>query len=286
MTDSHYAIQDGEILPSDEAVIPAVSSAASYGDGCFETLRAYSGRLPALGRHLNRLKRSMTYLGMAIPDGFTPEYFTEEADRLLERNALKETDARVRLQIWRVGPLGYGSGDDDPVSFLLTATPLAGPGGAVSLFVATRRRIPSEALGSGFKLSNGLNYILARREAVKNGFNDALMLDCRNRISETTIANIFWKSGNDVFTPSVGCDLLPGITREIQLEWLQGQNNLSVHTGEFTLEDLMKAGTAWLTNSVQEVMPVSFVNETPFNEDDPFLEKLKQEYRKRIRHEP
>ncbi|MEX2398248.1 MAG: aminotransferase class IV, partial [Balneolales bacterium] len=70
MPGNEYSIQDGQAVRTREAVIPAVSSAASYGDGCFETLRSYSGSLFAFDRHMIRLKNSMHYLGMDIPISF------------------------------------------------------------------------------------------------------------------------------------------------------------------------------------------------------------------------
>lgn len=284
MPSSEFSIQDGKIVRNEDAAIPALSSAASYGDGCFETLRSYSGSFLALNRHIVRLKSSMEYLGITIPPNYTQEYFEEEIARLLELNRLKEIDARIRLQIWRLGPLGYGSAESDAVTFLLTASPILSSNDLIRLATVNHFRTPSAALQSRYKLSNGLNYILARREAKKKGYDDALMLDYHKNVSETTIANIFWKKGDAVYTPSETCDLLPGITREIQLDWLDKQEGISVRVGQYNLKQLLQAETVWLTNSVQEITPVSKINDTSFNTDSAILLKFKNAYGEMIGH--
>lgn len=284
MPASDYAIQDGRAVESRDAVIPALSSAASYGDGCFETFRSYSGRFIAFDRHIARLLSGMNYLGMDIPAGFSQRYFEEETARLLKMNRLELTDARVRLQVWRLGPLGYKPGKSDAVSFLLTASPVGNDQNTVRLASVDPVRIPSAALRSRHKLSNGINYILARREAEAKGCDDALMTDQRGNVSETTIANVFWKKGDEIFTPSESCDLLPGITRGLMLHWLDEQNDISVRTGEFDPGLLKQAETVWLTNSVQEITGVSGIDGISFNTEDPFLKKLQNAYRGLVGH--
>src|SRR5690606_40400625 len=82
------------------------------------------------------------------------------------------------------------------------------------------------SLHDALPISNGLNFIQAAREANNLGANDALLLTTSNKISETTIANIFWVKGNTVFTPSKICDLLPGIRSEEHTSELQSRENL------------------------------------------------------------
>ncbi|MEX0685370.1 MAG: aminotransferase class IV [Balneolales bacterium] len=283
MAGDEYVIQDGKIIQSDSAVIPAISSGACYGDGCFETWRSYSGSSSMAGRHLKRLKLSMSYLGMVIPANFTSAYFDEMTDRLLTQNGLKE-DARIRLQVWRIGRLGYHTNASDVISYLLTSSPFNHNINPVHLKTVSMHRIPSVSLQSNFKLSNGLNYILARREAELAGFDDALMLDMRNHISETTIANIFWSKKNTIYTPSEHCDLLPGITREVFLEWMGQQDDLILESGEYTLGHVLQAERVWLTNSVQEIIPVAAINNTKFKTDNSWLNKLREAYREKIGH--
>src|SRR5699024_4498907 len=75
------------------------------------------------------------------------------------------------------------------------------------------KRISADALPSIYKFSNGINYIIAANEAAEKGADDALMQTINGKISETTIANIFWIKDEKIFTPSTACDLMPGITR-------------------------------------------------------------------------
>ena len=282
MASNGYAIQDGEMVRTEAAVIPAVSSAASYGDGCFETWRSYSGSLATATVHLQRLRQSMAYLGMMPSPDFSDGRIEKQAGKLLEINGLMDQDARLRLQVWRLGGLGYKTSATDKIGWLLTATPVRAYSQPIRLATVSQHRIPSQALAAGFKLSNGLNYILARREAARKGYDDALMLDARGHVSETTIANVFWKKGNMVYTPSEHCDLLPGITRACLIRWLEHRDELTLKTGSFTLGELLQAEMVWLTNSVQEIVPVSAIEETEFSSAGPFLTQMKKAYRDMI----
>lgn len=174
-------------------------------------------------------------------------------------------DAILRLQVWRDGNRGYLPDKDAQSHFSILASRCPYAFDNPKLVTINHRRIPSEAMPSSFKLANGINYILASREAEKKGAHDALMQTVEGWISETTIGNLFWIKRDRIYTPSSACDLLPGVTRKIVINLVQQMEGLSLQKGQFQLEHLLDADTLFMTNSVRELIIAEKLNETNFD---------------------
>ncbi|HKJ32564.1 MAG TPA: aminotransferase class IV [Balneolales bacterium] len=268
----------------EEVKILAQSRAAYYGDGCFELLRSYQGRFVALDRHIDRLKAGMEYLGIKIPSAFTEHYFAHIIEKLLDRSELNDIDARIRIQVWRNGKPGYVTEKMSRGSFLITVAPIVQRIRSLKLAIVEQNMIPNELLNTSFKLSNGIHYILAERQAAEAGADSALMLTTKSYISQEVNSNIFWLKGNVIFTPSVECDILPGISRQILIDVLTEENNYDLVTGKFTIDDLDDAESVWLTNSVNEILPVSVINENTYCIDNDDFIKIRKLFKDRIRY--
>lgn len=272
-----YTSLNSKIVPTSEALLPAVSRAAAYGDGCFETLKSYQGRFLALDRHVERLKQGMEALGIRPPRETTEARFAHLISELLEANGLIELEARVRIQVWRTGPLGYQSPSEAEPILLINAFPLGPALQPLRLGWASTRRIPNACLPSHLKLSNGLNYILAQREAAAEGYDEALMCDLRGHISETTMANVFWLRNGVLETPSLQCDVLPGVTRALVMEMvLASTKTLVAGVEEVEAEpDILSEATAFFTcNSLRELHPVASVGNRVFPVDIPQIRRI------------
>lgn len=330
-----FVIIDGQPLPIDEAQVGLTSRLTMYGEGFFDTLRAWNGGFLKPGEHLKRLHTGMNYLGLAIPAALKNEKkFLEELARFLETNGAMDRQVRIRVQIWAgdhtAGYLPGHHASARPVCYMITgslyesestgisgrATAAYTPGHAaeaakydrttstrisgerevpvreesdrsikaVRLITSRYHRIPSGALPSGVKWSNGINYILAAREADDNKADDALMLTRDGYVSETTIANIFWKKENSVLTPSVECDLLPGITRKLLIDWMQ-ELNINVQTGQFLPAELEAAEMVWACNAVREWYPVYMIDQYEYPIDGDFWKSLSRHFQKRKQEE-
>lgn len=271
-------IIDGSFAEAGQPAVSVTSRGLMYGEGCFETFRTYQGRTFLLDDHLERLQAGLIYLGLNLPDGLKKESLVSLLAELLEKNDLKEKDAVVRLQVWREGKRGYSTGTRGEVHYSITATECSVSFSAPRLVTVDTRRIPSVSLPSDFKFTNGINYIQAVREAEKQGGDDALMQTTEGWISETTIANIFWLKNNTVYTPSVDCDVLPGITRKVVLEQL-GEMDIATEQGKYLPEQLNEAETVWICNSVREVLPVKEINSLQFDTGHDFLQELDENFK-------
>ena len=267
---------NGTLFPEEEASLPATSRAISYGDGCFETLVSYKGEFLQFGDHFDRLQSGLKYLEMNLD--LTKQQLLSEIQKLLEKNELEDEDSVIRIQCYRKGSSGYFDISDQS-GFIILNRSIPKRGDSIKLKTVSIPAIPTAALERKVKLSNSINYIKGAQEAKKIGGDDALMLTIEGKISETTISNIFWIKGNQVFTPSIDCDLLPGVTRALVIELIKQDLDLTLKEGEFEPEDIQSAEAVFCTNSVMEMMSVSGIDDHLYKTEHSVFEKLKDDFK-------
>ena len=262
MRSNNLVYLNGQFVPEAEACVSVFDRGFLYGDGVFETMRAYNGRIFRLTDHVQRLLRSADILGLHMHK--THEQFIELCNQLLKRNGLQ--DAIVRISITRglsAGGIGIARQQKETiVGFVRPPMPL--PADAydqgVSAKIVSIRRTPSSSLDSRAKSMNYLNFILARAEAEKTGAYEAIMLTQTGHIAETSTANIFFVAGERLITPGLDCDILPGITRETVLELAA---SMDVECVERPIEpsEIQDFSECFLTNSGVELLPVTRIDE-------------------------
>ncbi len=273
---SSFVNINGTLIPQEEASLPATSRAVSYGDGCFETLVSYKSKFLHFEDHFSRLQSGLNYLEMNLD--LTKDQMKSEVQKLLENNELENEDSVVRIQCYREGSSGYFD-ISDRSGFIISNRSIPERPESIKLKTVSIPSIPSIALERKVKLSNSINYIKAAQEAKKKGGDDALMLTIDSKISETTISNIFWIKGNQVFTPSVNCDLLPGVTRSILIKLIDQDTELRLIEGAFGPEDIYSAEAVFCTNSVMEMKSVSSVDDHLYKTEHSVFEKLKDDFK-------
>lgn len=227
-------------LPAEEAggISPA-DRCFRYGDGLFETMRVVKGRIWNEAFHRQRLMQGMKRLGM---EGAV-EWPVPQADGLL------------RLGVSRgVGGRGYLP-PEKPVLNVVTEHFAAPPflGMAARLWLGEWRRPPSDSLPHEVKHASGLNSVLARMDAAKNGCDECLLLSVDGWVAEASSANIFWHKNGEWFTPALDIGVLPGSVRH----WLMGR--VKVMEGRFRLPDLLAADGVVLTNVGWGLWPVELL---------------------------
>ncbi|WP_445664905.1 aminotransferase class IV [Fodinibius sp. AD559] len=277
-TTTNWLIFDGKITPADQPVVPVVSRGLMYGDGVFETLRAYHGKTLLFEDHIARLHSGMKVLGMEAESDLEIEALKGQLWKLLEKKQLLDTNAIFRLQVWRDGQRGYHPQDDSSIHYSITVSACPESFPPPTLSTVDQRRIPSQSMPSSAKFTNGINYILAAQEAAERGGDDALMQTIDEFISETTIANIFWIKGDTIFTPDEECDLIPGITRKIILGMIKESNRWECREGKYSLDHLLDANAVWICNSVREVLAVETIDDKKFDVDHPAIDELQNRY--------
>jgi branched-subunit amino acid aminotransferase/4-amino-4-deoxychorismate lyase len=285
MENNRWVIYDKKLIRASEPAVPVESRGLMYGEGCFETLRAYKGAFYKPEEHLDRLKQAAAFLGFSYPEDLQLSSFRELSGKLLNRNNLLKEDAVIRIQLWGSGGRGYRKESSPEVHYSILADPLPDFASEVTLATVDTRRIPSESMPSAFKLTNNINYIAAARQAAKKRADDALMLTVDETVSETTIANVFWLAGNTVYTPSEECDLLPGITRKTVLEILSTFSSYDIKKGRFTLKDIKRAEAVWICNSLRHIIGVSGIDDHGFDPGHDFLHRIQNAYDSHVKSE-
>lgn len=248
---------NGKFVPEEEAKISVFDHGLLYGDGVFEGLRSYNGKIFKLEEHIIRLLNSAKSIALEIP--LTFEELKEVIIQTVRANNLK--DSYIRVVVTRgVGDLGLDPRKCKfPNLFIIASKIQLYPAdiyekGIKLITVATRRSLP-ESLNPAIKSLNYLNNILAKIEANNAGAEEGLILNQFGYVSECTGENIFIIKGNQLITPPVSAGALEGITRKVVIEI--GENiGLKVKEENITRYDIYTSDECFLTGTAAEIVPV------------------------------
>lgn len=247
----------GTFYPKEDAKISVYDHGLLYGDGVFEGMRSYSGRVFRLQEHLVRLYESAQAIQLTIP--MSPADLGEAVKATLARNKL--VDAYIRLVITRgAGSLGLDPAKTANPQVIIIADHIElypkekYENGLEIITAATIRNHPA-ALNPRIKSLNYLNNILARIEGKLAGCSEALMLNHRGEVAECTGDNIFTIRHGSLYTPPIDAGILEGITRNAVIE-LARSVGINVIEAVMTRHDIYVADECFLTGSAAEVIPV------------------------------
>ncbi len=233
-----------------------------YGDGVYETLRVYGGRVLLFDQHYARLQHSCEYIGLKNP---LPDHrYLEIIAESLKRNEL--SDAVIRVTLSR-GVGEWGGHPDSclhPTIVVLARVFVPPPRrwqekGMRLQFVSVRRN-SSSTQSPKIKALSFLNNILAKQEATAAGGDDAVMLNMDGFLAECTTSNIFFVANHRIYTPSVACGILEGVTRNVVMTLAQDLE-YPLEQGEYLPENLYEAEECFVTNTGIEIMPVTKIGE-------------------------
>ncbi|OPY56881.1 MAG: Branched-chain-amino-acid aminotransferase [Pelotomaculum sp. PtaU1.Bin035] len=247
---------DGKYVPEEQAAVSVFDHGLLYGDGVFEGIRAYHGRVFKLHEHLVRLYESARTIAMEIP--MSMEEMQEVVLETLRLNNLR--DGYIRVVVTRgKGDLGLDPLKcPKPTVFCIAASIRLYPeelyeNGLAVITVSTRRNIPV-AVTPRVKSLNYLNNIYAKMEANLAGVSEAIMLNADGYVAEATGDNIFIMKNGVLITPPAYIGLLEGVTRNTVMD-LARQQDIPVEERVFTLHDVYNADECFLTGTAAEVIP-------------------------------
>jgi len=277
---------NGQFVSEDEAMVSHRDTGLLHAAGLFTTFRAHNGKIFRLSDHLARLRRSCE--AMFIPLMYKDEALTSAASDLLQRNNL--TDARMRLTVTR------GSSQQDPLHGLrlspttfLTATsfetyPDEYYEKGMTVIVLDDQKLNPYDIQAGHKTLNYFSRLSALRDATQRGAGEALWFNVHNYLQSGSISNIFIVKNGTLITPPTRDDLLdpaiaekipyaksaplPGITRKVIFE-LASAEKIAIERSAITINQLLDADEAFLTNSIMGIMPVSRIERSPIGSEKP-----------------
>ena len=248
---------DGAVVDGEKARVPVNDHGLLYGDGLFEGIRIYGGRVFRLDLHLARLAAGARAIGLALP-------VTAAGLRAIvldTARAFGEREAYVRLLVTRgEGPLGV---DPTPckaprVVCIVDAISLYPPevrARGLDLATVSLRRPPADVLDPRVKSLNYLNSVLARREARQRGADEALILNLAGQVAEASVANVFVVLGGALSTPPPSDGALEGITRRSVLE-LAARLGIPAAERSVGRADFFAADEAFLTGTGARIAAV------------------------------
>jgi len=256
---SRFVCLNGEIVERDAAKVSAFDRSFLYGDGLFETVRAYGGAPFMLAEHLARMANSAEALGIAMP---TEGDVATVVGRLIEMNEL--ADAYVRITLSRGTHTGQLVPDEPLRPTLLIDVRELHPYPAEMVERGATVVISSSVHNSAshvsrHKTTSYLAGILARREAKERGADEAILLDHAGHVAEGAASNVFCVRGGRLLTPPLDMNILPGVTRGCVIE-LARESGIEAAEARFGAEELKTADEVFLTNSLMEVMPVGLID--------------------------
>jgi branched-chain amino acid aminotransferase len=246
---------NGEYFSKDDAKISVYDHGLLYGDGVFEGMRIYSGKVFRLQQHLIRLWESALSIGLSIP--MTIEQLFDDVNTCVAKNGLDE--GYIRLIVTRgSGALGldpYKCSDPQVICIVdsITLYPDELYQNGLELVTAATIRNHPAALSARVKSLNYLNNIMAKMEGLKAGCVEALMLNHKGEVAECTGDNIFIVKNGLLMTPPVEAGILEGITRNAVLE-LADELGIDAIETALTRHDIYVADECFLTGSAAEVI--------------------------------
>ena len=248
---------DGKFYSEANAKVSVFDHGLLYGDGIFEGIRFYNGRVFRLEQHLERLWNSARSICLEIP--MTRQEMTDALLETIRQNHLR--DGYIRLVVTRgVGNLGLNPEQCKNPSVIIIVATIAlyhedfYRKGLSIVTVATRRSNPA-SLNPAVKSLNYLNNVMARIEANLASADEALMLNDAGNVAECTADNVFIIKHGQIFTPPTTAGALQGITRSVVSD-IAGEFDIKVIEADFTRHDIFVADECFLTGTAAEIVPV------------------------------
>ncbi len=262
---------DGVMSPLEEAKVTVADHAYLYGDGLFEGIRIYQGRIFKLDEHLDRLMEGCRYLGFNVTQGRGGI----RAAILETAKAAQFADGYIRVNVTRGTGLGLDPKhikQEASVMIMVNSLSLYSRDQyqtGLQVITSSIRVIPPDSLDPRIKcIGRYAGNILAKQEANRAGAGEGLMLNHQGIIAECTGDNIFFVRDRVIYTPDPNCGILKGITRDTAME-LARRDGLSVMEGFYTRYDLLSADECFLTGTAAEVIPMVALDNTPIADGKP-----------------
>ncbi|MBS1701247.1 MAG: branched-chain-amino-acid transaminase [Armatimonadetes bacterium] len=262
---------NGVVSPLETAMIPASDHSHLYGDGLFEGIRIYGGKVFKLDEHLDRLYHGIKYLGYKMT-------ITQPELRQIVLDTCRQAEADngyIRLNVTRGTGLGLDPKNIDTkpnVMVMVNTLALYAPEAyerGLDVVTTSFKTIPPDALDPRLKcIGKYAANILAKQEANSRGAGEGLMLNHQGYIAECTGDNIFLIQGKTIRTPDPSCGLLLGVTRNTVM-MLAREAGYTVEEAFLTPFDLYSADEAFLTGTAAEVIPMVTIDGRPIGDGKP-----------------
>ena len=255
------AYLNGALTPLSEARISPMDRGFLFGDGVYEVIPCYGGRMVALAYHLERLQQSLDGIALSVP--YTDEDLIGLLEELVQQNG--GGDMGIYLQITRgvVAQRQHAfSQNCEPTIFAYTF-PITPPSDGSAATAVCYRAVTRQDQRWGrchIKSTALLGNVLHMMEAVGQGAQEVLLFNDRDELTEAAACNVFVVQAGKILTPPLDHEKLPGVTRRQCLELLADHTDWAVEVRPVLREEVMQADEIWLSSSTKELAPVVSVD--------------------------
>lgn len=273
---------NGKLVKASSAKLHILSHSLHFGSAVFEGIRVYNGKSFKLEEHIDRLFKSAKLVEINIP--FSKNKIIDSCKVLIRKQKLNR--GYLRPIVWRGGQSMAPTPNKSKINIAIAGwnwpvyyskkSKLNG----IRLNVAKWRRPPNECAPTQSKCSSLYTICtLAKIDSERRKFDDALMLDLKNNICETTSSNIFFIKKKKVYTPKVDC-FLNGITRKEVIKICK-KNKISINEIKIPFKNLSNFNSCFVTGTAAEITPVRCINSKKFKNDNFILNKIMSEFEKK-----
>jgi branched-chain amino acid aminotransferase len=252
---------NGNFLSSDQPIFTAQNRSFKWGDGVFETIKVYKGKILLKQFHFDRLFLSLRMLQIEAGDLMESSNLAQNILDLCHRNQCQDL-ARVRLAVFR--------NEGSLAEYVIEALPLVLPespwnkaGLAIDIYPYARKNMDAF---SNLKTANFLPYVLADRYARSKSLSDAIVLNGESHICDTSRANIFLVRNEEIYTPALNQGCVNGVMRRFLIDEMR-HLGIRVHQKELSEEDLLQADEVFLTNSISDMWPIGLFRQKQYSHD-------------------
>ena len=256
---------DGRFVKWDEATVPIMTHALHYGTAVFEGIRAYASRnnlyIFKLNEHMERLHRSASVYSIALK--YTAKELCEATTQLLKKTGLRESCYIRPLTFVGLHGIDLNITRESPTHTAIIIFPLAKyfREEGIKACISSWRRIHDTAIPPMAKAAgNYLNSILATQESKRNGYDESILLDRDGYVSEASGENIFLVRNNNIYTPSIACSALEGITRDTAIT-IAKDLGYKVKERSISRTELYFADEIFLTGTAAEIVAVISIDD-------------------------
>ena len=270
---AHFINFNGQIVPSEQAVLTIFNRGFRYGDGLFETMRWMKGELKFAELHADRISRGMKILKIEDYSEIDTYFLKEKVSELIRRNKIG-ANARIRLSIFRDSE-GLYSPTGNKLGYAIEANKIFETDYTTNnkgLIVDLYDEIPKPVNKlSNLKTSNSLIYVLAGVFKTQNSLDEALIINQNGFLCESVSSNVFVVFNNEIYTPALTEGCIAGVMRQVIMK-IAKENNLVITEAQINPAILEQADEVFLTNASKGIQWVMGYNgKRYFNEISRFL---------------
>lgn len=259
---------NGEFVKEDEAKLSPFNRGLLYGDGIFESMRSYRGKVFGLIEHFERISCSSAFLGIAPP--FDLDGVKTILIKLLKRNSLTEVDSRIRINLIRgEGERGLLPSAEAKTEVIISAEKVSVKideiqKNGIKVAIIRDFRLDSRSALTPHKTFNYIAGVLGMMKVKEMRGAEGIFLNYEGMVCEGVTSNIFIVKDGIVLTPPLSVGILPGITRNVALRVGQGIG-LKIEEQNIMEDDLLGADEIFITSSVREVVPVCCLDDLKYD---------------------